>query len=114
LSFPDVSFDDVIALAPDLSGLTGEIRDQIARDALYANYINRQQRDVEKLRKDEAYVIPNGFDYRDIPGLSSELTAKLERTCPSDLAQAARIDGMTPAALALLLGRIRYLEKKSA
>ena len=114
LAFPDVVFEDVERLQPELSDLSQETREQIARDALYANYIQRQQLDVEKLRKDEAYVIPKGFDYRGVNGLSSELTTKLENVRPSDLAQAARIDGMTPAALALLLGRIRYLEKKSA
>ena len=87
---------------------------QISREALYANYIERQKQDVERLRKDESYAIPADFSYPEITGLSAELTAKLERVRPADLAQAARIDGMTPAALALLLGRIRYLEKKQA
>ena len=114
LAFPDVTFDNVVKLSPDLEVLSSETRDQIARDALYANYLKRQQKDVEKLRKDEAYVIPADFEYSDVSGLSAELTAKLARICPADLAQAARIDGMTPAALALLLGRIRYFEKKSA
>lgn len=114
LAFPDVTFADVVALEPQLDDLSGEVRTQISRDALYANYIQRQERDVEKLRKDEAYVIPSNFSYGDVSGLSAELTAKLERARPSDLGQAGRIDGMTPAALALLLGRIRYLEKKTA
>ncbi len=114
LAFPDVSFDDVARLEPTLEAIPAYIQQQISRDALYANYIQRQNQDVAKMRKDEAYLIPEGLVYADISGLSAELTAKLERVRPGDLAQASRIDGMTPAALALLLGRIKYLEKKSA
>ena len=114
LAFPDVSLEDVERLAPDLAALDPEVGLQISREALYANYIERQKQDVERLRKDESYAIPADFSYAEITGLSAELTAKLERVRPADLAQAARIDGMTPAALALLLGRIRYLEKKQA
>ncbi|MEP2892174.1 tRNA uridine-5-carboxymethylaminomethyl(34) synthesis enzyme MnmG [Tateyamaria sp.] len=114
LSFPDVAFSDVVKLAPVLKDVEPEIQEQISRDALYANYIQRQKQDVERLRKDEAHAIPKDFVYEDITGLSNELKSKLYRVCPADLSQAARIDGMTPAALALVLGRIRYLEKKSA
>ncbi|WP_299728388.1 tRNA uridine-5-carboxymethylaminomethyl(34) synthesis enzyme MnmG [uncultured Tateyamaria sp.] len=114
LAFPDVALEDVVRLAPGLAELDSEVGLQISREALYANYIERQKQDVERLRKDESYGIPADFSYSDVSGLSAELTAKLERVRPADLAQAARIDGMTPAALALLLGRIRYLEKKQA
>ncbi|MEP4335412.1 MAG: tRNA uridine-5-carboxymethylaminomethyl(34) synthesis enzyme MnmG, partial [Roseobacter sp.] len=114
LAFPDVSLEDVAGLDDDLYALPADVGDQLAREALYANYIERQRKDVERLRKDESYAIPVDFLYQEVSGLSAELTAKLERVRPSDLAQAGRIDGMTPAALALLLGRIRYLEKKTA
>jgi tRNA uridine 5-carboxymethylaminomethyl modification enzyme len=114
LAFPDVVFDDVRRLEPDLSQIAPDIQEQLARDALYANYIHRQQQDVEKMRKDEKHAIPADFSYADVNGLSIELTTKLERVRPTDLAQAGRIDGMTPAGLALILGRIRFLEKKSA
>jgi tRNA uridine 5-carboxymethylaminomethyl modification enzyme len=114
LAFPDVTFDDILRLSPDLNALPLETREQIAKDALYANYIDRQRKDVDKLRRDEKHLIPQGFDYAQVSGLSAELTGKLERARPSDLGQASRIDGMTPAALALVLGRIRYLEKKLA
>ncbi|GGX39858.1 tRNA uridine 5-carboxymethylaminomethyl modification enzyme MnmG [Tateyamaria omphalii] len=114
LAFPDVTFEQVGGLVPEALQFSKEIQEQIARDALYANYIARQRKDVEKLRKDELLQIPADFKYSEISGLSSELQSKLNRVRPSDLAQAARIDGMTPAALALVLGRIRYLEKKLA
>jgi len=114
LAFPDVTYDDIIVLSPDLAKVEPAVREQISHDALYANYIARQQKDVEKLRKDERHRIPQDFDYSTISGLSAELCGKLDRIRPTDLSQASRIDGMTPAALALILGRIRYLEKKSA
>jgi tRNA uridine 5-carboxymethylaminomethyl modification enzyme len=115
LAFPDVVFEDLIALNPDLANVEDDIRRQVERDALYANYIARQQRDIDLLKKDEAHSIPTDFDYQQIDGLSNELTSKLEKTAPSNLAQAARIDGMTPAALTLLLSHLkRGSRKKSA
>ncbi|WP_299619174.1 tRNA uridine-5-carboxymethylaminomethyl(34) synthesis enzyme MnmG [uncultured Tateyamaria sp.] len=114
LAFPDVVFNDVKRLDAALEEMEPEIQEQLSRDALYANYIQRQQQDVEKLRKDEKHAIPSDFSYADVTGLSAELTGKLEKVRPSDLAQAGRIDGMTPAGLALILGRIRFLEKKTA
>ncbi|WP_223421848.1 tRNA uridine-5-carboxymethylaminomethyl(34) synthesis enzyme MnmG [Tateyamaria pelophila] len=114
LAFPDVVFDDVKALNSDFSDISPQISEQLSRDALYATYIDRQKKDVAKLRKDEKHAIPADFSYADVSGLSSELKGKLEKVRPSDLAQAGRIDGMTPAGLALVLGRIKFLEKKSA
>ena len=77
-------------------------------DATYANYIARQERDVEMLRRDESQAIPPDFDFGIIQGLSNELKTKLAATRPQDLAQAARIDGMTPAGLTLILARLRH------
>ena len=115
LAFPDVVFEDLIRLQPNLAEISNEIRRQVERDALYANYIARQQRDIDLLQKDEAHVIPADFHYGQIDGLSNELTSKLEKTAPTNLAQAARIDGMTPAALTLLLSHLkRDSRKKSA
>ncbi|WP_339761846.1 tRNA uridine-5-carboxymethylaminomethyl(34) synthesis enzyme MnmG [uncultured Sulfitobacter sp.] len=115
LAFPDVVFEDLITLNPALADVANDIRRQVERDALYANYIARQQRDIDLLQKDEAHVIPSNFDYRIIDGLSNELTSKLEKTAPTNLAQAARIDGMTPAALTLILSHLkRGSRKKSA
>lgn len=114
LAFPDVKFADVVRVQPDLGSIDAPIQVQLARDALYANYIDRQQKDIDRLQKDEAHLIPDGFSYFGISGLSNELTTKLDRTRPSNLAQAARVEGMTPAALALLLAKLRQHKKKSA
>jgi len=107
LAFPAVEFDQILSLSPGLAGVDQDCRAQLKRDATYANYIARQARDVEALRRDEAIAIPDGFDYAALAGLSNELKAKLGAARPDSLAQAARIDGMTPAALALLLVRLR-------
>ena len=115
LSFPDMKFADILPLVPDLDPLSVEISEQIERDALYSNYLARQQKDIDALRKDEAQRIPDGFSYEVLDGLSNELKMKLISAQPETLAQAARIDGMTPAALTLLLARLRRdMGKKSA
>ena len=115
LAFPDVAFEDLIPLDPDLSAFDDQTRRQIERDALYSNYIERQKKDVESLKKDEAQPIPLDFNYHEIDSLSNELKSKLDFARPGNLLQAARIDGMTPAALALILARLkRDTQKKSA
>ena len=111
LAFPDIGFDRLIGLDPALDEVRPEIRDQLEKDALYANYIARQKRDVEALKRDEGQEIPLDFQYDGIVGLSNELKSKLSKARPGNLAQAGRVDGMTPAALALLLARLRR-EKK--
>lgn len=114
LAFPDVSFEDLIPLDSELEEVDRESRVQLARDALYANYIARQTLDVEAMRRDEAQRIPSGFDYEKLDGLSAELKGKLSRVQPETLGQAARIDGMTPAAATLILARLRQMERQSA
>ncbi|MEH6737159.1 MAG: tRNA uridine-5-carboxymethylaminomethyl(34) synthesis enzyme MnmG [Sulfitobacter sp.] len=115
LAFPDVNFEDIRALDPSLGAIQEEIGTQISRDALYANYIKRQENDVALLRKDEGERIPYDFDYAPIDGLSNELKSKLISSKPENLSQAARIDGMTPAALTLLLALLRRARtRKSA
>ncbi|MHC9235604.1 tRNA uridine-5-carboxymethylaminomethyl(34) synthesis enzyme MnmG [Pseudooceanicola sp. 502str34] len=107
MAFPDMTFEALLALDPELKSIDGETREQIARDALYANYIERQQRDVEAMKRDEQQEIPVDFDFTALEGLSNELKGKLTRARPANLAQAARVDGMTPAAVTLLLARLR-------
>ncbi|MBL3576597.1 tRNA uridine-5-carboxymethylaminomethyl(34) synthesis enzyme MnmG [Rhodovulum sulfidophilum] len=114
LAFPDVAFDDLIPLDPALENVDIEIRTQLARDALYAHYIDRQAQDVEAMRRDEAQSLPADFPYDQLEGLSTELKCKLSRARPETLAQAARIDGMTPAAATLILARLRQMGRRSA
>jgi tRNA uridine 5-carboxymethylaminomethyl modification enzyme len=107
LAFPDVSFSNLIDFDASLQDIGEDIRDQIERDALYVNYLDRQRRDVAAMKRDEAHVIPEGFQYAHLDGLSNELKLKLDRVRPRTLAQAGRIDGMTPAALTLILAKLR-------
>ncbi|PXW78272.1 tRNA uridine 5-carboxymethylaminomethyl modification enzyme [Ruegeria sp. P4] len=110
LAFPNIEFEHILPLFPELEATEKEIREQIMRDSLYANYISRQEKEVAALKKDEEYSIPSNFDYS-IDGLSRELQQKLNKSRPESLAQAARIDGITPAALALILGSLKRLAK---
>ena len=111
LAFPDVKFEDVLDLFPELTETPRVIREQVERDALYSNYIARQQKDVDALKRDEAQNIPKGFDYTTIDSLSNELKQKLGQVQPMNLAQAGRVDGMTPAALTLLLAKLRQRKR---
>ena len=103
LSMPNISDDDVRSLWPELSDIHPIIWEQMANDARYAPYIDRQQRDVDTLRRDHAVSISVDIDYSAISGLSGELVEKLKKVRPANLGQASRIEGMTPAALALVL-----------
>ncbi|WP_163847908.1 tRNA uridine-5-carboxymethylaminomethyl(34) synthesis enzyme MnmG [Pseudooceanicola aestuarii] len=115
LAFPDVSFDDLRSLNDRVDEIDPDVAAQLSRDALYANYIERQKLDVEALRRDEHHEIPHEFDFSVLDGLSNELKAKLAHARPANLAQAGKIEGMTPAALALILSRLRRRrEVKSA
>ncbi|WP_299846593.1 tRNA uridine-5-carboxymethylaminomethyl(34) synthesis enzyme MnmG [uncultured Roseovarius sp.] len=107
LAFPDIDFMALYKLDDSFSQIDAETRSQLEKDALYANYIDRQNRDVEMMKRDEAQVIPVDFDYSSIQGLSNELKSKLTIARPANLAQAGRIDGMTPAALTLVMARLR-------
>lgn len=112
LAFPDVVFEDLIPLTSEFEFTDDESRRQVERDALYAHYIIRQERDVAALKRDENHKIPLDIDYLEIPGLSNELKQKLTNARPATLAQAGRVEGVTPAALALLLARLRRVERE--
>ena len=113
LAFPDVGFADMVALLPELSDVELDIQQQVERDALYANYIARQEKQVAALKRDEDQKIPPDFDYSTVSGLSNELQSKLSMVRPATLSQATRIDGMTPAALALLFAVLRKGSRKA-
>jgi tRNA uridine 5-carboxymethylaminomethyl modification enzyme len=107
LSFKGVTLGTLKELWPDLPDFALGIGEQVQNDAMYANYIQRQNADVQALQRDEQLRIPIDFEFDGLPGLSNELQKKLLSTMPETLGQASRIDGMTPAALTLLLGRIK-------
>ncbi len=115
LSYPDVAASDLARLWPDLVTIDPLILEQLSVDAQYAVYVDRQRADVEAVKRDEQRDIPDWIDFAQIPGLSMECRQKLQQARPSTIAQAQAIDGVTPAAVTLLLSIIRrgYLRKAS-
>ena len=107
LSLPGLTFEVLVSLRPELAAIPREVRRQVEREALYANYVDRQTRDADALRRDEAVRVPPELDFAQVAGLSSELQSKLSRVRPTNLAQVMRIEGMTPAAGVLILSAIK-------
>ena len=107
LSRSDVSFAKLLVIWPQLGNIPAKIAAQLEVDARYATYVERQQADIEALRKDESVRIPADLDYGAIAGLSAEVRQRLERLRPATLAQALRMEGITPAATMLLLAQLR-------
>ena len=111
LSYPDVSWERLSAIWPELQNTTKAIAEQIEIDAKYAVYLDRQKRDVQTFRREENAVIPDGLDYGAMSGLSNELRARLTSVRPATIGQASRIEGMTPAALSLV---VAHIQRKAA
>lgn len=107
LAYPDISMSDLAKVFPDIATLPSEISAQLEIEAIYAGYIERQQADIDALRRDEDLRLPADIDYAGIGGLSNEVRQKLERARPETLGQAGRIEGVTPGALTALLGHVR-------
>lgn len=107
MSYPDTKRNGLEAVWPEISALDTNVYDQLAIDAQYAVYLERQHADVEAVKRDESRVIPDWLDYAQLPGLSNEMKQKLLAAKPQTIAQAQRIEGVTPAALTLILAVIR-------
>jgi tRNA uridine 5-carboxymethylaminomethyl modification enzyme len=107
LAYPDIDLATLAGVWPEIGTLDAEIAKQLAVDARYTVYLKRQEIDIAAFRKEESVVIPHDFAFDGIAGLSTELRQKLERDRPESLGQAARLDGMTPAALLLLLAHLK-------
>src|SRR5215471_5840046 len=107
LALPDVGWPAITAIWPQLTDLAEDIVEQLVIDARYAGYLDRQEADIIAFRKDESLLLPNSLDYNSVVGLSTECRAKLSAIRPRTLGQAARIDGITPAALTLVLAHVK-------
>lgn len=114
LSYPDMTVDQLYPVWPQLADIPASIAEQVATDALYAVYLDRQAADIAALRRDEALTIPDAFDFSALAGLSNEIKQKLETVRPATIGQASRMDGMTPAALTLLLSQVKRQERRGA
>lgn len=111
LSYPENEFESVAKLWPELGSVPAGIGDQLKIEAAYSVYLGRQDSDIAALQRDELILIPDGFAFEALSGLSIELMQKLQRIRPANLAQAGRIEGMTPAALSLILGHLKRCER---
>jgi tRNA uridine 5-carboxymethylaminomethyl modification enzyme len=107
LAYPSIGFDDLARLWPEISGWSGEVREQVEIDASYAGYLDRQAADAAAFRRDEDLRLPADLDYGAVGGLSHEVREKLSTIKPLTLGQAARIEGVTPGALTALLAHVR-------
>ncbi len=114
LSYPNVTFEGLQLVWPELGHMDAAIVEQVTTDALYAVYLERQTADIEALKRDEALGIPDSFDYEAIVGLSNEVKQKLADIRPATLGQASRMDGITPAALTLILSHLKRQSQRGA
>jgi tRNA uridine 5-carboxymethylaminomethyl modification enzyme len=107
LSHPDIGIGDLARIWPRFADLAPKIAEQLETDAKYEVYLTRQAADVESYRRDESVVLPDDIDYAALSGLSNEARHKLHAQRPRTIGQAGRIDGITPAALTLLVAHVR-------
>ena len=114
LRYQEMNMARVAEIWPELAGLSPDIAEQIEIMGLYSGYMDRQETDIRAFRADESLIIPEDIDFRSIGGLSNEICAKLEEVRPTTLGAAARISGVTPAALTALLGFVRRRARNAA
>ena len=107
LALPDVDFGTLVRIWPELGGIAPDVIEQLEVDAHYAGYLDRQEADIIAFKRDESVLLPAEIDYAGVTGLSTECRQKLANIRPRTLGQAARIDGITPAALTLVLAHVR-------
>jgi tRNA uridine 5-carboxymethylaminomethyl modification enzyme len=114
MAMPEVGLGRVLAIWPQLASLPAYALADLEADALYSGYLDRQRAEIRLLHEEDQLPLPREADYSGIPGLSTELRQKLTKVQPLTLGQAARIEGMTPAALACVLGHVRQGRFKKA
>ena len=107
LAHSGVTLDQFLSIRPDLADRSPAVREQLAIEALYAGYLDRQSADAEALRREEDLRLPADLDYGALGGLSTEVREKLAKVRPVTLGQASRIEGVTPGALTALLAHVK-------
>ena len=113
LSYPNIAIADLAKIWPRFGELAPKIAEQIEIDAKYDVYLSRQNADIESYRRDESFTLPEDFDYAGLSGLSNEAKQKLQTHRPRTIGHASRIDGMTPAALTLLVAHVKRGRRKT-
>ncbi len=107
LSYPDQSIQALTRIWPELAEIEPAIAETLETEARYAVYLERQATDIALMKREAQLAIPDGLDYGAIAGLSNELRQKLEKSRPESVAEAYRVEGMTPAAIALIIAQVR-------
>jgi len=107
LSHPNIGVEQLAQIWPRFADLAPSIAEQLEIDASYEVYLSRQAVDIAAYRRDESLELPDELDYAQLPGLSNEAKQKLQSIRPRTIGQAGRIDGMTPAALTLLVAHLK-------
>jgi tRNA uridine 5-carboxymethylaminomethyl modification enzyme len=113
LAYPDIDFDTLTRVWPQLSEITPAIREQVSIDAQYKGYLDRQSADVAAFRRDEELRLPRDLDFDSVGSLSAEIRLKLKEIQPETIGAASRIPGVTPAAVTALLGHINCHKHKA-
>jgi len=104
---PNVDYQGILTLLGEHTQLAEDISEQVVIQTKYAGYISRQKNEIDRLQKHEQTALPDDIDYKEVRGLSNEVREKLEQARPTSLGQAARISGITPAAVSLLLVHLK-------
>ena len=107
LAYPQMSVENLAKIWPEFKNIGPEIAEQLEIKGKYSGYMDRQENDIKAFRKDESLKLPTDLDYREVGGLSNEIIMKLGDIKPPTLGAAARVSGVTPAALTALLGHVR-------
>ena len=112
LALPDVDMKTIGRIWPTLSGFRDDINEQLEIDAHYSGYLDRQEAEIVAFKRDETQVIPDDFDYSAVAGLSTECRMKLSEIRPRTLGQATRVEGITPAAITLVLAHTKAAARR--
>ncbi|MEX0954729.1 MAG: tRNA uridine-5-carboxymethylaminomethyl(34) synthesis enzyme MnmG [Rhizobiaceae bacterium] len=112
LSYPDVAMADISRIWPQFAELDAKTAEALETEARYAVYVDRQQQEVLHIRREEQTAIPDNLDYSGLAGLSNELKQKLAERQPRSIAEAQKLDGMTPAALAIVISAIHLQDRE--
>jgi tRNA uridine 5-carboxymethylaminomethyl modification enzyme len=107
LAHAGVTLDQFLPVRPDLADVSPVVREQLAIEALYAGYLDRQSADAQALQREEGLRLPANLDYAAMGSLSTEVREKLAKVRPVTLGQASRIEGVTPGALTALLAHVK-------
>lgn len=112
LSYPDVTLQTLARVWPEIAGIPADVAEQLEIEAHYATYLERQDADILAFQKDESLKVPDDLDFATVSGLSTEIREKLTQARPATLGAAARIAGVTPAALTALLAHVRRIDTR--